>query len=539
MLPASPLPKIAFEASRHDGGGAAHRGLGRHHRDRVALTSRRARRRRGRLPWSLSALQPWFLARRGLGLRLRPRTLRRRRLGAWHRAILAAPARRGLRLGSAGGASHQLLVGRVAIDDRFVFPSDRARLQRRRPLALLHRADAALRRGDEAALDRDRHALGVEERQQRLADTQLLDRLDRLEFRVGPEGLGRHLHGFLVLGREGAQRMLHAIAELAQHAVGNVERVLRHEVDADTLRADQPHHLLDALEQRPGGIVEQEMRLVEEEDEARFVEVADLGQPLEQFGQQPQQERGVETRALHQPVGRQDVDHPGARRVDAHHIGEIERGFAEESLAALLVEHQELALDGADTRLADIAVLGGELAGVFRHPLQHRLKVLEVEQQQALLVGDLEDDVEHALLGLVELQQAGHQHRPDLAHRGADGMALLAEQVPVGDREGAAGIAIDRELLRPLDRAWIVAALLADACEITLHVGHEHRHAEGGETLGDGLQRHRLAGAGGAGNQPVPVAELQQQVLIGVACAHEDRLVVAQQSLPNDEPTLA
>ena len=37
---------------------------------------------------------------------------------------------------------------------------------------------------------------------------------------------GRRLHAFLVARREGAQRVLDAVAELAQHVVGNVERVL-------------------------------------------------------------------------------------------------------------------------------------------------------------------------------------------------------------------------------------------------------------------------------------------------------------------------
>ena len=46
----------------------------------------------------------------------------------------------------------------------------------------------------------------------------------------------------------------------------------------------------------------------------------------------------------------------------------------------------------------------GELAGVVADVLQHRAQVLEVEQQQAVVVGDLEDDVEHAFLRVVELR---------------------------------------------------------------------------------------------------------------------------------------
>src|SRR5260221_487481 len=91
-------------------------------------------------------------------------------------------------------------------------------------------------------------------------------------------------------------------------------------------------------------------------------------------------------------------------------------GKARSACCALLLQGQQAALDRADALLADIAVLGGERAGILRRPLQHALQVLEIEQQQSLLVGDLEDDVQNAFLGVVELQQAGHQHRTDLGY---------------------------------------------------------------------------------------------------------------------------
>jgi hypothetical protein len=71
--------------------------------------------------------------------------------------------------------------------------------------------------------------------------------------------------------------MLDAVAELARDSVGNVDRVLGDEIDADALGADQAHHLLDLLEQRLGRIIEQQMRLVEEEAELGLVRIADLG----------------------------------------------------------------------------------------------------------------------------------------------------------------------------------------------------------------------------------------------------------------------
>ena len=44
--------------------------------------------------------------------------------------------------------------------------------------------------------------------------------------------------------------------------------------------------------------------------------------------------------------------------------------------------------------------------------LQHRAQVLDVEQQQAGVVGDLERQVQHAFLRVVQLQQAREQQRP-------------------------------------------------------------------------------------------------------------------------------
>jgi hypothetical protein len=104
-------------------------------------------------------------------------------------------------------------------------------------------------------------------------------------------------------------------------------------------------------------------------------------------------------------------------------------------------------------------------------------------------------------------------------------MALLAVQIPEDDR--IVGIAIIRkaDFLRPIDQ------LLVDRRsgrsrhrhpgEIALHVRHEDRHAGGGEALRQPLQCHRLAGAGGAGDQAVAVALVEQQPLRPAAARAE------------------
>src|SRR5690606_8119518 len=69
---------------------------------------------------------------------------------------------------------------------------------------------------------------------------------------------------------------------------------------------------------------------------------------------------------------------------------------------------------------------------------------------------------------------------------------------------------------------------------VALHVGHEHRHADAREALGQRHQRDRLAGAGGAGDEAVAVAvarlqddaaaALGQRVGAGDGLADEDRV---------------
>ena len=56
--------------------------------------------------------------------------------------------------------------------------------------------------------------------------------------------LRRRFHGLLISRRERAQSMLHAVAQLAQHHIGNIEGILRNEVNADALGTDQANHLL-------------------------------------------------------------------------------------------------------------------------------------------------------------------------------------------------------------------------------------------------------------------------------------------------------
>jgi hypothetical protein len=189
---------------------------------------------------------------------------------------------------------------------------------------------------------------------------------------------------------------------------------------------------------------------------------------------------------------------------------------------------QQPALDGADAGRADVAVLGGELLGVVAHVLQHRAQVLQVQQQQAVVVGDLEHHVQHAGLRLVQRQHARQQQRSHVRDGGAHRVALrpCRRTRPTGGARAGHGFGrVDAALLQHRRHLGRHAAGLADAGEVALDVGHEHRHAEFAEVLGQRLQRDRLAGASGAGDQPVAVGQGGQQVAFDIAVAgDEDRV---------------
>ncbi len=377
-------------------------------------------------------------------------------------------------------------------------------------------ADLAARRHHVDALGDGGAAFFVQEADQGFTHGQFGDGGFDVQARVGAHGGGRGLDGLLVARGEGAQRVLHAVAQLGQHAVGNVQRVLGDKVHPHALGTHQAHHQLDAFEEHLGRVVEQQVGLVEEEDQLGLVGVADFGQLLEQLGQHPQQEGGVQARRVHQLVGRQDVDHAVAPGVGLHQVFDVEHGLAEELVAAFALDLQQAALDGAHAGGADVAVFGGELLGVVAHMLEHGAQVLEVQQQHAAVVGDLEDDVQHAHLRVVQVQHAAQQQRAHVGHGGAHRVALLAEHVPQGRGAGRGGGQGDAAVLQRGGQLVADAAGLADAAQVALDVGHEHRHARLGKAFGHLLQGDRLARARCTGDQAVAVGQAGEDVTVDI-----------------------
>ncbi len=312
---------------------------------------------------------------------------------------------------------------------------------------------------------------------------------------------------------------------------------MRDEIDPHALRADQPDHLLDLVEQRLRGIVEQEVRLVEEEYEAGLVGIAHLGQRLEQFGQEPEQESRVELRALHQAVGRQDIDIAAALFIAANEVVDFKGRFTEKPVRALAFERQQLPLDRADAGLGYVAVLRRQFARLFAAGHQHLLEVVEVDQQQAVVVGIAKGDHQDAFLGIVQAEQAGQEEWAHFRDRGADRMAFFPVQVPENRGIIAVGIIGDAELLRPrFERGGVLETGTSghrDAGEVALHVGQEHRDPLRRELFGHPLKRNGFPGSGGPRDQPVAVGAAQQQGLVFTVRPEAEEDIVHDRCAPS------
>ena len=124
----------------------------------------------------------------------------------------------------------------------------------------------------------------------------------------------------------------------------------------------------------------------------------------------------------------------------------VSAGSPKNLVAALVLQHQQLALDGADGGLGDVAETLRGLAdrssgssspslGVGTIASSSARRSFMSMQRQPVVVGDAEGDVEHALLHVVQIEHARQQQRPHLRDGGAHRMALLAEHVPEHRRE--------------------------------------------------------------------------------------------------------
>jgi hypothetical protein len=179
------------------------------------------------------------------------------------------------------------------------------------------------------------------------------------------------------------------------------------EIDPDAFGADQADDLFDFFQQGGRCVVEQEMGFVEEKDEAGFFRVADLGQLLEELGEDPQQKCRVGLGRRHEPVGGQDVDLPFAREIGLDQIRQGQAGSPNSFSPPWLSSSSNPRWMAPMEAGRHLAVLGLVLGGVVADVLEQGAQVLEVQQQQALVVGHAEHDRQDPGLDVVQVQQTG------------------------------------------------------------------------------------------------------------------------------------
>ena len=332
--------------------------------------------------------------------------------------------------------------------------------------------------------------------------------------------------------------MLDAVGELSEDIVRDVRRALADEVYADALGADELNDLNDLLDERLGRVAEEQVRFIKEEDHARLLKVADLRQTLEELGQHPEEERTVHGRALDKALAGEDVDITAAVNVRAHPVTDIKLRLAEEQLAALALEGEQRALNGADAGGGDVAVGRGELGAVIADVLEHGAQILEVEQEQAVIVRHSENDVEYARLYLGQAEEPCKQRRPHGADGNSDGMTLITENVPEAGRVGLILKAVKSKAGDARTHILAVLALFAHAAQVALDVRKEHRHAHVGKGLCHDLHGDGLAGAGRAGDKAVAVSHGGQQIYRAV-CLGKTYLSILVHSLYLSFPHIA
>ena len=121
------------------------------------------------------------------------------------------------------GAGTQNFEGGFAIDGVFVDAGDDGILDELLALLWSDGADLAVGRTDQRAFHDAGSSCFVEEGNEGFTDGELGDGRGYVQFRIGAKGFSRGFHRFLILGSEGAQGVLHAIAELAEDRLRNIE----------------------------------------------------------------------------------------------------------------------------------------------------------------------------------------------------------------------------------------------------------------------------------------------------------------------------
>jgi hypothetical protein len=92
--------------------------------------------------------------------------------------------------------------------------------------------------------------------------------------------------------------------------------------------------------------------------------------------------------------------------------------------------------------------------------------------------GQLENNVEHASLCIVEIEHAAKERRTDLAHGGSHRMSEFPVKIPQEHRRGVVGIVRNADVGYPLADFLVRSTSDRKTSHVALDVGHEDRHAQ-------------------------------------------------------------
>ena len=307
----------------------------------------------------------------------------------------------------------------------------------------------------------------------------------------------------------------------------DVRRRLRDEVDADALR---PDHAAPSARRNPGTLgrlVEEQVRLVEEEDELRLVEVADLGSCSNSSASSHirtvEKSFGLSCTAgssRHEMI-------PRPSGVDAEQVRDLELRLAEELACRRRprARRASAAARRSSGRETPPIPFRSALPASVVEVGQERAQVVEVDERQALArrrsgraARGSASCVSFAPSTFarscgpksVTVARIGHAAaRCPPSDRNSTGKPVGSNGRPRSCMRAAAGPSGRRRLQQP--------------GQVALVVGGEDGDAGGRELLGEHLHRLRLPGSGRAGDQAVPVRRRERQAHDRVALERRRR----------------
>src|SRR5262249_8805069 len=143
----------------------------------------------------------------------------------------------------------------------------------------------------------------------------------------------------------------------------------------------------------------------------------------------------VKARQAHQILGAKNVDKSTPVLARPQKIFDIVLRLAEKIGCSLIVKNEQPPLDRSDGRRRYISVPRCYLSRAVTGILQQRPQIFEIDEEKPILIGELEDNVEDALLNIVQFKDSCEQERTHVRDSGADRMARLAKEVPKRNRK--------------------------------------------------------------------------------------------------------